>query len=257
MNIKKLFTFIAVILLFCLGLIFLVWCFLSTNSQLRDNLIAEIVGGGILASVITAVFFYLQEADEHHANKRKAESFYHDRLVLDIRESFDRNKSPWNFSGLQKFYFDDSRINSLYDIYEKNFSDINNFQAYFPANKLISVFNELYRLTRKGYVLAEKLEGEIYQLVRAEHHKRQLISANDFSSKAYIKGKLFANISDDVILKYLEWQTIPERIPQILEIAKKNPEISKLMKQITSVRNKLIQKENAIKTLLDKNITDA
>ena len=125
MDIKRLVVFIGIILAFCTSLIVIFLVFLSGNTQLRDGLIAETVGGGILGSIVAATFFYLQEADEYHADKKKSKSFYDDKLILDLREAFDRRESPWNFSGLNKFYFDNSRINSIFDIYENNFEKIN------------------------------------------------------------------------------------------------------------------------------------
>src|SRR4051794_40221334 len=121
MDIKKLSIFIFVIFIFCVLLILLFCLFLSGDTDLRNGLIAETVGGGLLGSIVAAVFFYLQESDEYSTGKKKAKSFYDDKLILDLREAFDRNQSPWNLSGLNKFYFDNSRINSLFDIYQNNF----------------------------------------------------------------------------------------------------------------------------------------
>lgn len=252
METKRLAIFIFVILIFCGVLIFLFNTFFSGDPSLRDGLIAETVGGGILGAIVAAIFFYLQEADEYHTNKKKAQAFYEDKLILDLKEAFDRSTSPWNFSGLNKFYFDNSRINSLFDVYQSNFDAINEYDAYFPKNELLNIFKEFYREVRKGYVLGEKLEGEIYQLVRKENHKRQLIAANDFGYQAYLKGNLFAGLSDDVILRYMEWNRVPDTIPQVLEVAKNSSEILSLVKDIKKVREHLIEKEKRIEKIVNE-----
>jgi hypothetical protein len=253
MDIKRLVKFIIAIIILCSILISLFWCLLSDNMGLRDGLIAETVGGGILGAIVAAIFFYLQEADEYQTNKKKALSFYNDKLILDLKEAFDRNPSPWNFSGLNKFYFDNSRINSLYDVYQSNFGEINDYDAYYPDSKLIDVYKDFYREVRKGYVLGEKLEGEIYQLVRKENHKRSLIAAKDFGYRAYLKGNLFANISDVDISRYMEWNTLPDTVPQLLEVAKNNTTITSLIAEIKKVRESLLTKEKKIKKLVEKN----
>lgn len=252
MNTKKLAIFIFGILIFCGVLIFLFTIFLSGNTQLRDGLIAETVGGGILGAIVAAIFFYLQEADEYQTNKKKTQSFYEDKLILDLKEAFDRSASPWNFSGLNKFYFDNSHINSLFDVYQSNFDAINEYDAYFPKNELVNIFKEFYREVRKGYVLGEKLEGEIYQLVRKENHKRQLIAANDFGYRAYLKGNLFASLPDDVILRYMEWDRVPDTIPQLIEVAKNSSEILSLVGELKKVREQLLQKEKSIEKLINE-----
>lgn len=250
MDIRRLTVFIGIILAFCASLIIIFLIFLSGNTQLRDGLIAETVGGGILGSIVAATFFYLQEVDEYHANKKKSKSFYDDKLILDLREAFDRSESPWNFSGLNKFYYDNSRINSIFDIYENNFGEINEYSAYYTEDKLITVFKEFYREARKGYVLGEKLEGEIYQVVRSENHKRGLISANDPSYQAYLKGHLFAKLPDDMIFKYLEWTRLPDAMPQVIEVVNNRSEIAKLIADVMTVREKLLKKEKIIKSLI-------
>jgi hypothetical protein len=221
MDVKNLIKFIVAIVILCTVLIFFFYVYFSNNTQLRDSLIAETVGGGILGSIVAAIFFYLQEANEYQTNKKKALSFYKDKLILDLREGFDRNPSPWNFSGLNKFYFDYSRINFLYDIYHNNFNEINDYDAYYPDDELIDVYKDFYREVRKGYVLGEKLEGEIYQLVRRENHKRGAISANDPMYQKYLKGNFLqiyqmmtyldtwnGAVSQMLYLKCWKWQRL-------------------------------------------------
>lgn len=128
----------------------------------------------------------------------------------------ERGSSIWNLSGLNKFYFDGSYINPLFDVYQSNFSLINDYIAYFPDNKLINKYNKFYKLTRLGYVLGEKLENLIRQHVRAEHHKLNLIAANDTNMVMFIKGNLFAKLSDAELIKHLEWNTVPDRANQFV-----------------------------------------
>lgn len=250
MNLKILFRFLGAIFAICIILIILISCFLEDQTNLRDGLIAEIVGGGIIGAIVAGTLFYLQESDEYQTNKKEAISFYEDKLLLDINEVFDRSPSPYNFSGIHKFYYDHSRINSLYDVYESNFKEINNYTAYYPENSLVKTFNDFYREARKGYVLGEKLEGAIYQIVRSENHKRQLIDANDPRAQAYLKGSLFAEMSDTDVMRYLDWQSVPGHIPQIVEVFNKNTQAKELLGEVKTARKNLLKREQEIEKLL-------
>lgn len=246
MNIKKLSAFILIILSVCAALILFIWYILTGNTQLRDSLIAEIVGGGILGSIVAGTFFYLQESGEYQASKQKALSFYEDKLFLDINEVFDRSPSPFNFSGLHKFYFDGSRINALYDAYVSNFNEINNYTAHYKENEFVNIFNEFYKEARKGYVLGEKLEGAIYQIVRREHHRRDLADAHDFVTQTYIKGHLFVGVPDSDIARYIAVQSIPARMQEIVQVFKENPQALEFMKEVKTARTNLLLREKEI-----------
>lgn len=250
MEIKKLLKLIGIITGMCAVLIILFCLMFSDNTQLRDALIAETVGGGILGSIVAGMFFYLQESGEYQTSKKKALSFYEDKLTLDINEVFDRSPSPFNFSGLHKFYFDGSRLNALYDVYENNFNEINNYTAYYSDNLLVNTFKEFYKEARKGYVLGEKLEGVIYQIVRREHHKRQVINANDFNAQGYLKGHLFASMEDSDIIRYLDMQSVPARMSEIVEAFNSNSEAKELLDEVKTARENLLKRENEIENIL-------
>jgi len=205
-----------------------------------------VIGAGVLGSIVAAVFFYLQESGEYEANKSKSVTFFNNKLLLDIKEVESRNPSLWNLSGLNKFYFDGSRINPLYDVYQHNFDNISNYTAYFPEDDLIQTYTKFYKKVRQGYVLGEKLENLINQLVRAEHHKANVISPNDPPMRAYLKAKLFANLPDAEINKHLEWNTTHQRAIELLKIAEQDTQIKELIKNLQDMRAKLLKLESQI-----------
>ena len=250
MNTTKLLIIIGIVILIC-GVSIGIFCLIfSSNSQLRDALISETVGGGILGAIVAGMFFYLQESGENQTSKKKALSFYEDKLILDINEVFDRAPSAFNFSGLHKFYFDGSRINALYDVYESNFHEINNYKAYYTDNKLVNTFKIFYKEARKGYVLGEKLEGVIYQIVRKEHHKRQVSKANDYNASGYLKGHLFISMEDNDIIKYLDLQSVPARMAEIVEIFKNDVQATELLREVNIARGNLLSREREIENIL-------
>lgn len=245
MEVNKLIKFIALIVIFCE--ISIVIIFISPISeQLKDGIVSEIVGGGILGAIVAGIFFYLQESSEFQASKNKAESFFNNNLLMDIEEVAERGASIWNLSGLNKFYFDDSSINPIFDVYQTNYLSINDFSAYFPENILIKEYNYFYKSARKGYVLGEKLENIIRQHVRTEHHKQNLIVASDYTTVMYIKGKLFANLPDADLVKHLEWQAVPERASKMLEQFNNDASVKEVIENLRDIRGKLMQSSEKI-----------
>ena len=242
---NKLFKFVFLIVLFCTISIVIILN-VPINESLKDGIVAEIVGGGILGAMVAGIFFYLQESNEFQASKSKAESFFNNNLLADIAEVSERGASIWNLSGLNKFYFDGSFINPLFDVYQTNHLSINDFSAYFPENPLIKEYNQFYKLARKGYVLGEKLENIIRQHVRAEHHKQNLIAANDHTTMMYIKAKLFADLPDADIIKHLEWQTVPDRATTMLAQFKGDTTVKEVIDDLKETRIKLMQSSDVI-----------
>lgn len=214
---------------------------LPLSDSFKEIVIAEIIGSGMIAVVIAAFSFYLQESKEYRANKQKSVSFLVNKLLPEIEEAIERGNTQWNLSGENKFYFDNSIINPLFDVYQSNFTLINDYSAYYPSNELTSAYGEFYRLTRKGYVFGEKLNNIIYQIVRTEHYKRKVDALNDFTMRSYVKAKLFANFSSESINKYLEWDTAPERAEEILKTASGDKTTTSLSNEIEKIRKKLIK----------------
>lgn len=248
---RRLFCFIFTIIIFCSASIYFVKI-LPLDSSLQSNLISEIIGSGVLGSIVAGIFFYLAEESEYQASKNKAMAFYKNKLLLDINEAGERGPSIWNLSGLNKFYFDGSFINSLFDIYQDNFLSINDYSAYFPKDKLINTYNDFYKVVRRGYVAGEKLENIIRQFVRSEHHKLGLISANDKSMVMFLKGRLFANLPDTELIKHIEWNTVPDRATQFLDQLGKDSPTKTTITDLTNTRTKLVKLEKQILKLAKK-----
>ncbi len=113
------------------------------------------------------------------------------------------------------------------------------------------MYSKFYRLTRKGYVLGEKLNNRIYQIVRAEHYKRKVHSANDFKMRSYVKAKLFANFSEEAINKYLEWEKTPERTGEVLKAVSDDEVVTSLIDETRNIRKKLVNMTRKISRLSD------
>ncbi|WKZ25886.1 MAG: hypothetical protein QY322_01100 [bacterium] len=252
MDQKRLLKFIAAISLLCILAIVAINLCSSLGQSLKDNLTSEIVGGGIVGGVIAAIFYYLQESNEYQASKSRAKSFYERRLLVDIQEAYDRGPSVWNLSGLNKFYFDGSHINPLFDVYQANFDQINNHDAYYPDNDLINKYNDFYQLTRKAYVLGEKMEGILYQNVRANHHQHNVDAANDRSVIQYLRGRLFSNMTDQQICKYIGWSAPNQRVTGLHAALIGNADIQKRLKELKDIREKLVKLTDQIKRVHKK-----
>lgn len=242
---NKLIKFVLLIIFFCAVSIAII-LYVPISESLKDGIVAEIIGGGILGAIVAGIFFYLQESNEFQASKNKAEAFFNNNLLADITEVSERGVSIWNLSGLNKFYFDGSFINPLFDVYQTNHISINDFSAYFPENSLINEYNQFYKLARKGFVLGEKLENIIRQHVRAEHHKQNLIAANDHTTIMYIKGKLFANLPDVDLIKHLEWQAVPNRATSMLNQFESDTNVKEIIEELKGIRVKLMQSSEVI-----------
>jgi hypothetical protein len=93
------------------------------------------------------------------------------------------------------------------------------------------------------------MEGFIYQIVRQDHYQRGLISVNDLPTKEFIKARLLSGLSDTEIMKYLEWNQIPERATASLEAVKASFQAADLLNQIIQTRSSLTEIITEIKTL--------
>jgi hypothetical protein len=58
----------------------------------------------------------------------------------------------WNLSGAETFYFDQTLINPLFEVYRSNFDKANEYLAYFPDDQLVSELKALYVEVRKSYI---------------------------------------------------------------------------------------------------------
>lgn len=252
MNKGRLIKFIVGLVLLCgLGIVVINHC---TNfpQTMKDSLTVEFVGSGLLGGILGFLIFYLQESDEYQASKTKAKSFFEQKLLLDIQEVIDRGDRLWNLSGANKFYFDGSLCNPLYDVYQTNFDQINNHHAYFPENELVKTLDAFYKTIRKGYVLGEKMENIIYQNVRSDHHKRGLISANDPSTRSFVRGRIFADMKPEELCKYLEWKSVPERVTELYSAFEKNTDVNDLVKKIREIREELLKLIKKLESLHKK-----
>ncbi len=212
---------------------------ITRPGNFQENLITTIIGSGMIGAIIAGSFYYLQETSEAEASKKKAQSFYQTKLIADIADVKQAGPTLWNLSGAETFYFDQTLINALFDVYRSNFDRANEYLAYFPDDALVGNLKALYVEARKSYIKGKKLDNIINQTVRQHHHSKGLIGANDISTRSYIKAKLFADLTDDSVCKHLEWNAVPERASEALELVRVIEEANKLIKQLQKDRKQI------------------
>ncbi len=106
----------------CVGtVLFILYVFIAlcvTNANVREflPLIVEIFGSLVLASIVFIFSKRVEQdiIDQTHRNKLKRDF---KSLSNQMKRMLDRRTSRWNFSNLgPSFYFDNSKINQLYDL---------------------------------------------------------------------------------------------------------------------------------------------
>lgn len=236
----------------CVGGILIVnW--LSIDQNLKYSLIAEIVGSGIVAALISYFFFELQNANEYEASKNRAESYYKKKALPDVQEVFETEQSiAWSIDLGKDFYLSASLINPLHQAYEANFDVVVDYQSYFPNDVLLGNMDALYMLTRKAYVQGALLDNNLRRLIRVEHHKLSVNQMNDSRMLQYLKAKLFAGVSDEEIIQYLDWDSIPDRAVAMFAIAQANEEIEARLQVLQSLRESALKLTEVVKGLKDE-----
>jgi|SRR5581483_3932035 len=242
---------ILVVIAACLVAILVVYE-LPLTVTLKEALYSSIVGSGFVGLIVSGAIYYVQENSEYQANKLKAHDFFYYRLIPDLKEIFKRSPSPWNLSGSNKFYFDDSYFNSLFDEFDKYFDNIFNYSSYFPYDQLPKTYYDFYADIREGYVLGEKTEGAIYQIVRAVHHQLNIDSINDSNAIMFTRASLISGMFETEILKYLSMGAKPGQYATIVDLASNNQNIIQWITDISSLRKKLQKTSDEIRSLTDK-----
>lgn len=187
------------------------------NTSLRDGIIAEIIGGGVIAVFVAGMLLYLESKSQFEGGKSNAFSFLKNKLVLDISDMIERGPTAWTHGSNHAFYFDASFINPLFIIYMDNISKINEFLPYFANDEFIETFNKFYLQVRKGLIKAEKLENFIKNFVRTKNHTSEIDKINDMDAIKYLKTILFAERPVEAIMKHLPWKNIPSYINEYIE----------------------------------------
>jgi hypothetical protein len=237
------------IALICAASIILVnW--LGIDQNLKYSLIAEIVGSGIVAGLISYFFFELQNANEYEASKNRAEAYYKKKALPDIQEVFETEQSiSWSIDLGKDFYLSASLINPLYKAYEENLDVVIDYQSYFPDDILLRSMDALYLLARKTYTQGALLDNNLRRLIRVEHHKLSIHQMNDGTMLQYLKVKLFAGVSDEEVIQYLDWDTIPDRANDMVDAAQANDEIKARLAILQGWRDPALKLVEVIKAL--------
>ncbi len=140
----------------------------NISGSLFDSLVGGIISAGIIGFIVAFVVYIIQQRSDLLNKKQTATAFYETRFLPDIRELFSRNVSPWNVNGANKFYFDNSYTNSIYDLYEKYTEAIFEYHKIFPRNRIVNCIKLIYRKAREGYVLGEKIDQFLGNRIRLQ-----------------------------------------------------------------------------------------
>lgn len=211
-----------------------------TDRSLRDNLIAAIVGSGLIGIVVGAVLLSFKETGEFEASKNKANLFYETKLLLDLREAIDLGPTPFILGQGPEFYFNGNLINAVYQVAENNLEAISNYLAYFPDNLVVDQLRKVYLLYRRATVLAKKLDDGLYQIVREHHHENEIDSFNDNNTKSYIKSKIITELPDSELERHLDWTSIPKSASQALKLVIDNIDIQEQISGVKELRDHLL-----------------
>lgn len=162
----------------------------NIDDSFRNNLLAEVMGSGLLAAIITYTFFRLQNKNEFNARKIRAELLYKKIVLPDFQEIIsDFYSTSWDIGLDYRFYVDSSRINPLFASYTKH--------------------------------LGKVIDSQIKRIVREVHHSNNIGQAYDTTVFMFVRAKLYTKPSTDIqILKYLNLQSPPNHANQIISIMK-------------------------------------
>ena len=180
-------AFIAGVWLLCILL--LEWNFI--HGGLFDSLIGGIVGAGVIGFFVALLIYAVQKHSDILQQKQKAETFYNARLKPSIRVLFSREISPWNVDGGKMFYFDNSRINFIYDLYDKYAEALFDYQTLFEDNEIVKSMLSIYQQAREGYVFGEKIDQYLFEHIRLFLADKGVGEEEDIYMLRYLKAILF------------------------------------------------------------------
>ena len=251
MKIKRLIQFLLNIIAFFVLLIALVFVS-SLDYTFKEQLIVEFIGSGLMAAIVSGFFFFVQETGEYQAKKQKSDNFLTYELIPTFKESISRGKSLWMIDSGKEFFFDSSFINPFFDLINKDINEIRDCFSYYPSSHLLNKLLGFYSKARRGYVLSEKTESYLRRFIRVYNHGRGLDLVSDPSVIMYIKGKVFAEQPDEVLVKYLYAKSIPDFMHEAAEVVGHDKELSRMLKELNIVREDLIEDTKNIIDLVEK-----
>lgn len=209
----------------------------------KDGLIPEIIGSGILGFIITLAAFFLQETAEVTDNKNKSKSNFENKVLVKIREIKNKEKEAWTIGSRERFYFCNSFLNYLYDIYDANYTEVNDYINYFPQDNFAVAFKVYCQKLREGYLFTEQLDSYLKKIVRDFHHTKEVQSYNDGNAFEFLRIKLFTGIRDEETIKYLNLQKVPENYLELYNLTKDDEIINNLIPKLQEARQELLKLE--------------
>lgn len=218
------------------------------SGNLYDSLVGGIIAAGIIGFIVSVLMFLMQQRTDSFQQKKSAERFYRARLLPAVRELFSRNPSPWNLDGGKNFYFDNSWVNPIFDLYDTFAEEISDYQEVFKDNELINTVASIYRNARVGYVLGEKIDQFLAEFVRKQVSALGERDGMDKYVIRYLKACLFTSEGEPWALAHAGVY-LDHRFRNIYAVLVKDPRIITLQNNIKDARKDLEEEVLKLKHL--------
>ena len=221
---------------------------LPIDTEYKSGIVSEIVGGGIFGIIVSGGMYFIDEKRKSSVAMSDSWEFFKNKLLPDIENAAGRGPTPWNLDASTEFYFDNSSINPLFDVYKVNEMSIEDCTKNLPSLGLIRDYHRFYMLARQGYNIGEKLDTQIRVNVRAENHRNGILVADDVKYVKYIRCKLFTTLTDKQLLPMIGWRSVPPKAVGITSKVSKVEDVQKLVAALNQIR---VQIEKSAESIVE------
>lgn len=159
------------------------------------------------------------------ANQQReiANRFFKKIVIPHIKGTLDRSNSALNIEHPRNYkaYFDNSRINNLFDVIDKYYYQIVDFDDHFPSNHLSKLLIKFYAFTNKAYRVAEEMDSLLIKM--AASSKLDTRKIGDGYLVIFTKGLRYAKFDQEELTIWL-YNTERERFYDLVDHFFSNPE---------------------------------
>lgn len=218
------------------------WLFIEKQAGLE----IELIGSGILASIIGLLLFSFQEDVRKSQNKERSKRFFEKIVLKSITNAFDRSLSTLNISTPMnhKAYYDNSNINNLYDTIEKYLDSILEFIDYHNKNEPAKKLIEFYDSTEEGYRRGEELDILLNKMSKITHIDQETV--------IYLKGLRYAQFENEELKVLLADPSGKNNLHDFFDRYYLNPENDLKLRYKNNFVKLDVQMKDRIKKLIQK-----